>query len=104
MKKVFIFILIPFLISCAGYYKQATYVSSKTNIGMSISQFKSIAGRKASLEAMEAGYTVYRLNDYDYNGRVTDTKFYYFNSNQKLAKVDGGEFKQARYQVEVINH
>ena len=69
---------------------------------MPISEFKSIAGKKASLEAMELGYTVYRINDYDpWFGYITDTKFYYFDSNGKLVKIDGGEFKQQRYQIEI---
>jgi hypothetical protein len=91
--------------SYAGAYKQATFISNQTYIGMPINDFKSLAGKKASLEAMESGYTVYRINDYDaYTGAVIDVKFYYFDSNAKLVKVDGGEFKQRRYQVEVINH
>ena len=93
------------LISCAGYYKQASHVSDKAYIGMPISEFKQIAGKKASLEAMEAGYTVYKMKDYDaWTGATIDTKFYYFDYNGKLVKIDGGEFKQKRYQIEVINH
>ncbi len=104
MKKIIIITLISLLISCAGAYQQAAYTSSKVYIGMPIEKFQEIAGRKAKLEAMESGYTVYRMNDYDaWTGARIDTKFFYFNSNGKLYKVDGGEFKQNRYQIEVIN-
>ena len=72
---------------------------------MPIANFKTLAGKKASLEALESGYTVYRINDYDaWSGAKIDVKFYYFDSNGKLVKVDGGEFKQKRYQVEIIQH
>ena len=91
--------------SCAGTYKQASYVSSRAYIGMPIKEFRELAGRKATLEAMESGYTVYKMNDYDpWYGALIDTKFYYFDSSAKLVKIDGGEFKQKRYQLEIINH
>ena len=104
--KFFILIITTVLLTgCAGAYRQASYISSKAYIGMPILEFKELAGKKASLEAMESGYTVYRMNDYDaWTGSKTDTRFYYFDSNGKLVKIDGGEFKQKRYQVEIINH
>jgi hypothetical protein len=43
------------VIGCVGSVRQATYVSSKSYIGMPISEFKTIAKSKASLEAMESG-------------------------------------------------
>lgn len=105
MKNVILFIILALLTSCAGTYRQAAYISSKAYIGMPINEFKELAGRKASLEAMESGYTVYRMNDYDaWTGALTDTKFYYFDSDGKLVKIDGGEFKQHRYQLEIINN
>lgn len=104
MRKALLILTIAILTSCAGAYKQASYVSNQSYIGMTIQEFKSVAGKKASLEAMESGYTVYRINDYDaWTGALIDTKFYYFDSNSKLVKIDGGEFKQKRYQIEVIN-
>ena len=92
------------MVSCASAYKQATFISNQSYIGMPINDFKTLAGKKASLEAMESGYTVYRIKDYDaMSGAVIDTKFYYFDSNAKLVKIDGGEFKQKRYEVEYIS-
>jgi hypothetical protein len=104
MKNTILIMTLVFFTSCAGAYKKASYVSNQLYIGMPVTEFKSIAGKKASLEAMESGYTVFRINDYDtWTAAITDTKFYYFDSNAKLVKIDGGEFKQKRYQVEIIN-
>lgn len=52
---------------------------------MPIPEFQKVAGKKAKIEAMESGYTVYRMNDYDaWSGARTDTNFFYFDSNGKL--------------------
>ena len=103
MKKLILLLLIPLFIGCAAYYQQAATTSREVYIGMPIANFQQIAGKNAKLEAMESGYTVYRMNDYDpWFGFETDTRFFYFDSNGKLYKVDGGEFKQNRYQIEVI--
>ena len=103
-KNFLLIFSIIILISCAGTYRQASHVSNQAYIGMSIAEFKSISKKKASVEAMEAGYTVFRINDYDaWTGATTDTKFYYFDSNGKLVKIDGGEFKQQKYQIEIKN-
>lgn len=100
IRNSVLILIIVFLTGCS--YKQASHVSNKSYIGMTIPEFKSIAGRKASLEAMESGYTVYRVNDYDpMTAAIIDTKFFYFDSNGKLYKIDGGEFKQRRYQIEI---
>lgn len=104
MKKLILILAIPLFIGCAGAYKQASYTTRQVYIGMPISEFQKTAGKKALIEAMEAGYTVYRMNDYDaWTGILIDTKFFYFNSNGRLYRIDGGEFKQNRYQIEVIN-
>lgn len=105
MKGLIILMLIPLFIGCAGTYQQAAHTSRQVYIGMPIKEFQEIAGKKAKLEAMESGYTVYRMNDYDaWTGAKIDTRFFYFDSDGKLYKVDGGEFKQNRYQIEVINN
>ncbi len=103
MKKNLIFLFLTLLLtSCAGTYRQASYATNQTYIGMPISEFKASIGKKARVEAMESGYTVYRMNDYDaMSGAIVDTKFFYFDSSGKLYKIDGGEFKQRRYQIEV---
>lgn len=102
--RLFLAMVILFFTSCAGAYQQAAHTANQSYLGMSIAEFKSSSGRKAKLEAMEAGYTVYRMHDYEpWFGTMTDTKFFYFNSSGRLYRIDGGEFKQSRYQLEIIN-
>ena len=104
MKKLALLLLIALLTGCAGTYQQAAHTARHVYIGMPIDDFKEMAGKKAKLAVMESGYTVYKMNDYDaWTGVQTDIKFFYFDSSGKLYKVDGGQFKQNRYQVEIIN-
>jgi hypothetical protein len=104
MKNVIFLALIALFTGCAGTYKQASYISRQVYIGMPISDFQKIAGKKAKLAAMESGYTIYQLADYDaWSGALLDTKFYYFNNEGKLLKIDGGQREQSRQQVEIIN-
>jgi hypothetical protein len=103
-KVIFLMLLVAQLSSCAGVYRQASYISEKVYLGMSVNEFKSIAGSYAKLEAMEAGYTVFRAIDKEpWYGMEIDRKFFYFNSEGKLIKFDGGQFRQSRYQIEYIN-
>ena len=69
---------------------------------MSIQEFKNIAKKKAVLEAMKDGMTVFRMNDYSpMNGGITDTKFFYFDSYGKLLRIDGGVFRESRQKVDL---
>ena len=106
MKKIcFTLIVIIFLFGCAGSFNQASYVSNKSYVGMPIKEFKAIAGKKAILESIGDGRTVYRMSDYDLHGNITDTKFYYFDSNGKLAKIDAGVPVESRQSIDLkVNH
>ena len=87
------------------YYSAASTTSNQAYIGMPIQEFKDIAGKQATLAAMESGYTVFKMKDYGaWSGAVIDTRFFYFDSLGKLYKIDGGQFKQNRYQIEVIKN
>lgn len=108
LKRIILIFTIILFSSCkAGYMNQASYVSNKSYLGMPILEFKSIAGERAKLEVMESGYTVFKMHDYAETGpfqkEIVDTKFFYFDSSSKLVKIDGGEFKQKRYQIEILN-
>lgn len=104
MKKVIVILLVVLLSGCAGAYRQATYTTRQAYVGMHISQFESITGNMAKLEAMEAGYTIYKMVDYDaWTGAILDVKFFYFDSSGKLYKIDGGQFRQSRYQIEIVD-
>lgn len=66
---------------------------------MSIKDFKLFAGKKARLESIDNGWTVYRMNDYDaWTGAIIDTKFFYF-ADGKLSKIDGGVLRETRQSI-----
>jgi len=92
------------LTSCAGYYSSASHAAEHSYIGMPIKEFKEIAGSNAILAAMESGYTVFKVYaKKEWTDIIIDVKFFYFDSVGILVKIDGGEFKQLRYQIEHIN-
>jgi len=91
MKKILLLTIISvFLLSC-GAYNHASYVSKKCDIGMSMDEFKKIAGRRAKVESVKSnGQTIFRSNDYDaFGGQITETKFFYFLDG-KLVQIDNG--------------
>lgn len=97
-----VFLTTSFLFSCAGTYRQAAHVSNQAHVGMTIQEFKQYAGKKAKIEALENGFTVYRMNDYDaWTGAITDTKFFYFDSDGKLVKIDGGVLRETRQSIDL---
>ncbi len=89
--------------SCApGTYMSATYLSSQVYVGMGINEFKAIAGKRATLYTMSSDYTILRAQDIDFwYDVVLDTRFYYFDQNGKLVKIDAGQLQQERIQVEI---
>ena len=102
MNKLIILMMIPFLICCSRSSQLADHRS--IYIGMPKQEFLDTIGKKAKLEAMESGYTVYRKTVIHFmTGEVEEDNFYYFDGNDNLYKVDKGQFKQRRYQIEVIN-
>jgi hypothetical protein len=103
MKKIKITLLaltIAIFISCST---SASYLASKVYIGMPISDFLALSEGRAKLESIEDGRTIYRAENKNDDGRVTDTKFFYFDSNGKLDRMDGGVSRQTRQQIEIIN-
>jgi len=102
VKKIKITLLaltIAIFISCST---GATYLASKVYIGMPISDFITLSQGRAGLERIEDGLTIYRAEDKNDSGYVTDTKFFYFDSNGKLYKMDSGVYQQTRQQIEII--
>ena len=87
------------LISCSS---SATFLANQVYIGMPIADFISLSQGKARLESMNDGMTIYRATDTNADRYVTNTKFFYFDSNGKLVKMDGGELRQTRQQIEII--
>jgi|TARA_B110000240_G_scaffold138517_1_gene153362 hypothetical protein len=110
MKKLLLILFcLPLIYSCGtGYYNTSMSVTNQCYLGMSIQEFKQIkwTKKRALLEVMELGYTVYKIHDWSpyIQGKINNTNFYYFDSGGKLVKIDGGQFKQDRYQIEILNN
>ncbi len=103
MKKIKITLIaltIVVLISCKT--SNASFLASQIYIGMPISDFKALSQGRAKLESIENGRTVYRATNTEDGRGVTDTKFFYFDANGKLSRMDGGVSKQTRQQIEII--
>ena len=101
MKRLLLLLITLLLVSCTTYYKQASSVSEQAYIGMSIKDFKLFAGKKAILESMDNGWTVYRMSDYDaWTGIITSVKFFYF-ADGKLSKIDGGVSRETRQSIDL---
>lgn len=84
--------------SCSQkFWDMSQYTTQRTRIGMSLEEFRNITKNGARIEVMEENYTVY--STYNIDAKKT---FYYFK-NGLLEKIDQGQFKQQRYQLEVIN-
>ncbi len=103
MKKLKITLLaltISILVSCSS---SASFLASQVYVGMPIADFIAASQGKAEIDTMKDGWTIYRAYDKDADGWVIKTKFFYFDSNGKLAKMDGGVNQQTRQQIEIIN-
>lgn len=99
IKKLMLLVELPVVMSChALYLPTAASVSNQAYIGMSITEFKKLSRSEATVESMEAGYTVYKMEDVDLSTqRVLDAKYFYFDSLNKLYKIDSGEFRGNRF-------
>ena len=106
----FLFFLILLFGCVTSRLTPATSVVNKSYIGMPIGDFIKFAQATKSynfrdsnlrLESIENGVTIYRMHDYDQMvGRVIDTRFY-FNSDGKLFKIEGGIEAESRQRVDI---
>jgi|TARA_B100001093_G_scaffold81252_1_gene72636 hypothetical protein len=66
-------------------------INERVYIGMTINEFKKIAKKRALKDELFDTYYTYRINQYDFSGKIIDSRFYYFsNGYNKLIKVDKG--------------
>ena len=66
-------------------------VNNKVDIGMTKTEFLAVALDRAKKDAMTETYYVYRIDQYNLDGNVIDSMFYYFrNSDDKLFEVNAG--------------
>ena len=91
MKKLLIlFASITILLSC-GSIVPISAVNNKVEIGMTKTEFLAVALERAKKDAMTETYYVYRIDQYNLDGYVIDSMFYYFrNSDDKLFEVNAG--------------
>ena len=91
MKKLLIlFASITILLSC-GSIVPISAVNNKVEIGMTKTEFLAVALERAKKDAMTETYYVYRIDQYNLDGYIIDSMFYYFrNSDDKLFEVNAG--------------
>tara|TARA_B110000967_G_scaffold188517_1_gene211374 strand:+ start:104 stop:379 length:276 start_codon:yes stop_codon:yes gene_type:complete len=77
-------------LSC-GSIVPISAVNNKVDIGMTKTEFLAVALDRAKKDAMTETYYVYRIDQYNLDGNVIDSMFYYFrNSDDKLFEVNAG--------------
>tara|TARA_B110000902_G_scaffold27440_1_gene29768 strand:- start:492 stop:767 length:276 start_codon:yes stop_codon:yes gene_type:complete len=77
-------------LSC-GSIVPISAVNNKVDIGMTKTDFLAVALDRAKKDAMTETYYVYRIDQYNLDGNVIDSMFYYFrNSDDKLFEVNAG--------------
>ena len=91
MKNLLIlFVSITILLSC-GSIVPISAVNNKVEIGMTKTEFLAVALERAKKDAMTETYYVYRIDQYNLDGYIIDSMFYYFrNSDDKLFEVNAG--------------
>ena len=91
MKNLLIlFTSITILLSC-GSIVPISAVNNKVEIGMTKTEFLAVALERAKKDAMTETYYVYRIDQYNLDGYIIDSMFYYFrNSDDKLFEVNAG--------------
>jgi hypothetical protein len=91
MKKFFVIALLLALTSCSELFKTASSVARSAEIGMSLNEFKRMAGLQAELDMLTASETVYRMNEYsgdvDHH-YVSSYKLFFFDSEERLYKIE----------------
>ena len=90
MKKVLFILIATVLFSCKGYQNIAR-ITEQVFVGMHVDEFKRIAKGRYSADAMNSEFYVFRINQYDLNGLMIDSMFYYFSQETNLLlEVNGG--------------
>jgi len=90
MKKLIFLLIATVLFSCKAYQSIST-ITEQVSIGMHVDDFKRIAKGRYQTDAMNVQFYVYRINQYDLNGILIDSMFYYFSQETNLLiEVNGG--------------
>lgn len=104
MKRFIVFALLLALAGCSAL-RTAADIAGKAEIGMSVREFKRLAGAQAELESLTAHERVYRIDEYDGDTDhryVSGYKLFYFDRDERLFKIESHDIPGAVIQ-EIID-
>ncbi len=87
MKRYIAIALLLALAGCSAL-RTAADIADKAEIGMSVGEFKRLAGPKTELESLTAHESVYRIDEYSASKYVSRYKLFYFDRNERLFKIE----------------
>lgn len=76
---------------CGVVFRTASDVANQVRIGMTVDEFKKLAGQHAQLDSMTPDRTVYRIEHFagpEDDRYVASVKLYRFDSKGRLAEVE----------------
>ncbi len=93
MKRLILFAAVAVLATgCGGMvFRSPADIANRVRIGMSVDEFKRLAGQNAELDAMTLDYSVYRIEHFagpEDNRYVSSVKLYRFDSKERLVEVE----------------
>ena len=93
MKRLILFTAVAVLATgCAGIvFRTPVDIANQVRIGMSVDDFKKLAGQHAELDAMTLDSSVYRIEHFagpEDNRYVASVKLYHFDSKGHLVEVE----------------
>jgi hypothetical protein len=94
--KFFVAVAILLLAVGCSVFRSASGVAERAEIGMSLGEFRRLAGISAELESRTASETVYRMNEYEGAAEhryVSGAKLFYFDSKERLYKIDTKDYR-----------
>lgn len=95
MKRMILFAAVAFLSTgCATVYMTPADLTKRVEIGMSINEFKKMAGMHAELDAMNAAGSVYRIDKHNIGipDYIVSATFFRFDSAGRLTEIETRHF------------
>jgi uncharacterized protein YceK len=92
MKRLILLVAVAVLTAgCGVVLRGPSEIANRVRIGMSVDEFRRLAGQWAELDEMTADYTVYRIQHWagpENDRHVASVKLYHFGERGKLVKVE----------------
>ncbi len=92
MKKLIVIAAVAFMTAACGVVlRSPSAIANEVRIGMSVDEFKKLAGQHAELDALTADYSVYRIEHFagpEEDRYVASVKLYHFDSKGHLVRVE----------------